>query len=295
MEMNKPLVTIVIVSYNHVDFIDESISSVFNQSYKNLEVFVLDNGSVDGSIDVIKNSKFFGEFEFIRNAQCGLIDSLNNLKDKINGKYVCFVAADDFFAKGKISSQVEIMEGNGDIGACSGSITYIDGKGKKLKNMICQKTYLKFEDVLLKKLLFPAPVAMIRKEALDDVGWYNSNYIIEDLQMWLKLTSKGWLLFTCTDILGFYRRHGSNISSRTQLMIDDQKRIISEYSDNKLFEMAVERINLSHFSLLARNDVRAALRLFPSLPFSFSNSGLVIKGVILMLIPKSILKKIGID
>ncbi|MGL4604022.1 MAG: glycosyltransferase [Iodobacter sp.] len=293
--MNKPLVTIVIVSYNHVDFIDESISSVFNQSYKNLEVFVLDNGSVDGSIDVIKNSKFFGEFEFIRNAQCGLIDSLNNLKDKINGKYVCFVAADDFFDPDKINTQVQIMEGNDKIGACSGSMTYVDEKGKKLRNLICPATYLSFEDILLKKLLCPAPVAMIRKAALDDVGWYNSSFVIEDLQMWLKLTSKGWLLFTCPDILGYYRRHGSNISSKTQLMIDDQKKIVSEYSDGKLLEMAIDRINLSHFSLLARSDVPAACRILGTLPFSFANLGLIIKGLILMVVPKFILKRIGID
>ncbi|MBY0444594.1 MAG: glycosyltransferase [Burkholderiales bacterium] len=295
MKQSQPLVSVVIISYNHKGMIEECINSVINQTYKSTELFVVDNGSLDGSILEIENCLREHRFRFIKNEKSRLVDSLNRLKFELNGDYVCFVAADDYFHEEKIATQVNIMEIDRNLGACSGRVIYVDQRGNKSKSTSANDALLNFEDIFLKKHDFPAPVAMIRKKALDEVNWYNLAYTIEDLQMWLKLSSKGWGLFYCGDILGYYRRHVGNISSKTDFMIEEQKRIISDYHEHELYHSAFERIKLEHFNILAKRDVKNALKVFISLNFEFKSIKLIIRGLIVLFTPFFILKYFGAE
>ena len=87
----RPLVTLFIPSYNHTRYIRETIESIINQSYKNIELLIIDDGSTDNSIEVIESlsgicCERFIRYEFISSKHQGLASSLNQALDWSNGK-----------------------------------------------------------------------------------------------------------------------------------------------------------------------------------------------------------------
>lgn len=106
--MVNPLVSIVIPVYNSEKYIEETILSVQNQQYINFECIILNDGSTDGSSEIIKRRiSDDARFSFFEQANKGLSASRNILIDKSNGKYIQFLDSDDVLSTNKIFRQVE--------------------------------------------------------------------------------------------------------------------------------------------------------------------------------------------
>jgi glycosyltransferase involved in cell wall biosynthesis len=92
--MNNPLVSIITPSYNQAQFLEQTILSVINQTYKNIEYFVMDGGSTDGSLDIIK--KYDSKITYWQcQADLGQADAINQAFEKCKGEIVCFINSDD--------------------------------------------------------------------------------------------------------------------------------------------------------------------------------------------------------
>src|SRR5690554_4822797 len=109
MPLNMPKVSVIIPVYNAEDFIDSCLMSVFEQDYKNLEVIVVDDGSIDASQEKIKSYGDKIKFEYQVNS--GAPKARNLGLSIATGKYVKFLDSDDVLEKNIISRQVEKMEG----------------------------------------------------------------------------------------------------------------------------------------------------------------------------------------
>ncbi len=113
---NGPLVSVVLPCYNHEEFVEEAILSVINQSYKNIEFIVADDGSSDNSQQIMKKyEKYYAKSLYFDENAGG---RMYELKEYVTGKYVAIMHSDDFWHKDKIAMQVEYMEKNPDCGAC---------------------------------------------------------------------------------------------------------------------------------------------------------------------------------
>jgi glycosyltransferase involved in cell wall biosynthesis len=109
--MKDPLVSIILFSFNQSEFIASAIESITNQTYKNLEIIISDNGSTDGSKDIIR--------EYLADSRIIFLDYPENTKNSIRqnqanlistGKYIGVLYSDDYYLLGKIKKQVEIFE-----------------------------------------------------------------------------------------------------------------------------------------------------------------------------------------
>ncbi len=111
-----PLVSVIMSCYNHGMFVADAIESVINQSYKNIEFLVADDGSNDASVSVMKkySSHFAKEFYFEDNAG----GRFQLLKQCAKGKYIALINSDDIWTKDKLAMQVEYMEKHDECGAC---------------------------------------------------------------------------------------------------------------------------------------------------------------------------------
>lgn len=288
-----PLVSVVVVSYNHGRFIADCLDSVFNQSYVNIEVFVIDNGSKDGSKEQIKQSKYFDRFTYIDNKQMSLVDSLNQVSKKIKGKYFSAVAADDLWYENKLSEQVKVLESNAEFASVSSNVHHIDNNGILTRSKKINSRQYTFDDLFLsQKWYFPAVTAMTRVDILNEVGWYDSNFKIEDYYMWLKITSREYLLFLDEQILGAYRRHENNISKNVEFMIDESYKIIELYRDKEDYFIARNNQNLYFFNLCAVYNKKLALKFLKEITCTKENFNLYISGIIKLLLPLVILRKI---
>ncbi len=115
--MDKPLVSIVIPLFNKLDWIPETINSVVNQTYKNWECIIIDDGSTDGSFELVTSltEKYPGNWRIVRQSNSGQSVARNRGIEISSGNYVALLDADDIWFADKLSRQVEFLNANKDV------------------------------------------------------------------------------------------------------------------------------------------------------------------------------------
>ncbi len=107
----NPLVTVILSSYNYEEFIVEAIDSVYSQDYRPMELIVVDDGSTDGSVDIIKEKVAASPIPvttlFQKNG--GQAHAWNNAYQKVKGEIVCFLDSDDYWVSAKVSEMVRLV------------------------------------------------------------------------------------------------------------------------------------------------------------------------------------------
>jgi glycosyltransferase involved in cell wall biosynthesis len=102
----RPLVSVIITNYNYGEYINQAIESVLDQSYKNIELIVIDDGSTDNSLQIIeKYVKKNSEIIFIKQKNHGVVYTRNKGMERASGEYICCLDADDFFDPDYIEKQ----------------------------------------------------------------------------------------------------------------------------------------------------------------------------------------------
>jgi glycosyltransferase involved in cell wall biosynthesis len=126
----KPLVSIIITSYNYGKFIKTAIDSALNQSYKKIEIIVVDDGSTDDSPEIIKS---YGNkiISVLKNNQ-GQSSAINAGFGKSSGSIICLLDSDDFFELDKIQKNVNIYENFPNVYWCYHPLTYVDNNNHML-------------------------------------------------------------------------------------------------------------------------------------------------------------------
>jgi len=131
---DKPLITIIMVVFNSVDYLEESILSVINQTYDNVEYIIIDGGSTDGTLDVIK--KYTDKIDYwISENDSGVFDAWNKGLQLSHGKWIGFLGADDFYELNAIQKYVENIDLLFDVEFIS-SQSYLITKEKKTIRII---------------------------------------------------------------------------------------------------------------------------------------------------------------
>jgi alpha-1,3-rhamnosyltransferase len=242
-ELTNPLVSVIIPAYNHEKYIAMAVQSACTQTYSPVEVIVIDDGSNDGTRSVVRSLQDKYEFHFIENEKnIGLTKSLNTALKSAQGKYVSLLAGDDYWALDKIATQVTFMEQHPDVAACTGKVITIDEEGKPRRTIFKMKAktviYYDFAAFFELECTFPAS-AMVSKDMLTQIGGYDERFIMEDLPLWLKLSSTGWKLAVLPEVLGFYRVHGGNMHKNRGPMFENHLRLLEEYRDHPNYRRAV--------------------------------------------------------
>jgi alpha-1,3-rhamnosyltransferase len=203
----QPLVTICIPNYNKADFIAETIDSVYNQSYRNIELYIIDDGSTDQSVRIIKDKISNAPFKSIllqNKKNSGICYSLNNALRLAGGKYYQMLGSDDTILPDKINSQVNLLEKLPlDIAIVFGKSYRMDIAGNYLQSDYYESigidnsivNSLRFEDMLSKNFISSA-AHLVRMHAMREVGMYDESLRAEDWDIWLRLMKKYGFSFT---------------------------------------------------------------------------------------------------
>ncbi|WP_018610985.1 glycosyltransferase family 2 protein [Segetibacter koreensis] len=201
-----PLVSICIPNYNKAEFITETIDSVFNQTYRNIEVIIIDDCSSDNSVEVIEKKIINAPFKviFLKNTENrGICYSLNNAVKIAEGKYYQMIGSDDLILPNKISRQVETLEQlTEDYALVFGKPYRMDVHGNYLQKDYYQSIKvdvssvetLGFEELLLKNFI-SSTSHLVRMNAIKEVGMYDETLRVEDWDLWLRLTKKFKFIF----------------------------------------------------------------------------------------------------
>lgn len=246
MQSSQPLVSVVIPCYNHEKFVQDSIQSVIDQTYENIELIIIDDGSQDSSVLKIQAmvevcEQRFVRFEFRSRPNIGLSATLNEALEWCEGKYFSPIASDDQMLNYKTSIQVKYLETNNESVAVFGGVQLIDENNRKLEKLLSKARSYSFEDIIMHRHDILAPTQMIRKEAIEKVGGYNSKLFIEDWYMWLILSRQA-NLFNMNEVLTLYRKHDGNSSKDFSQMHFGRFEVLNCFSDSEFYVEAVTNI-----------------------------------------------------
>ncbi len=130
--MNIPKVSVILPNYNRERYIGEAIESVLNQTYRNLELIVLDDGSTDNSLEVVSSYKD-NRLKLIRLHHIGFPGIVRNRGIEVSkGEFIGFIDSDDVWDKEKLEVQVNLLESDPEVGLVHTDYRTINEKGQIL-------------------------------------------------------------------------------------------------------------------------------------------------------------------
>ncbi len=142
------LVSVILPNYNYAVYLRQSISSVLEQTYKNIELILIDDASTDGSFYIMQKYNFDARVKIIRNWVNQGVSACRNIGIELaSGEYLCFIDADDFWYPEKIECQLKLMRLVG-ANLCFTDIQVINGNGKILKNRISPPGLYNYRELL---------------------------------------------------------------------------------------------------------------------------------------------------
>ncbi|WP_298262449.1 glycosyltransferase family A protein [uncultured Lutibacter sp.] len=220
--MNQsPLVSVIIPTYNRTSYLRETLNSVVNQSYSNIEIIVIDDGSSNDDSKLLCTQ--FEKVTYIKITNSGGPAKPRNTGIKAaKGKYIAFVDDDDLWLPNKVEQQVTVLEKNADFGLAHGYCELIDENSLPLNEIVGKpgKPDVKHGDVSLKMIgnwtLMTSSV-LLRKELIDQVGFFNEVMppAGEDVEFWVRCSFKTKFYFLNQPLV-YYRKHNNNISASNQ-------------------------------------------------------------------------------
>lgn len=273
---SENLVSVIIPAYNHQNYVQDTIKSIINQNYENIELIIIDDGSTDKTWDKIQAMKESCEKRFKRTvfeikANEGTCATLNKLLDLAQGEFIYMIASDDKAKPQAIEREVGFLSKNDDYALVVGDNEIIDSESKvcywdKDRNIVYDKqkarfrTFAKFLHYDTKinfntdefgrydKLYMTNHIPngyLIRKSIFDRIGRFTPQAPLEDWWLMLQIAKYAKMKFL-NEILYSYRWHDSN-------SIHNREKINSYGEMNKKYENHI-------LSTINNNEVLPSVR-----------------------------------
>ena len=217
---NTPLVSVIMPVFNSEKYLKKAITSILNQSYENLELIIIDDGSIDNSISIIEsiNSE---KIVFLKNEKnIGVSATRNKGIELSKGKYITLMDSDDISPSYRIKKQVNFLENNSEYGLIGGHYERFS-ENIFLKKKKIHKHSLINEEIQVKLNFMGSiagPTTMFRSSIIKENRLYfDTNLIIaEDYDFWRRigLLSK---VTNIDEVLLYYRKHSNNTMNKKQL------------------------------------------------------------------------------
>ncbi len=222
MEKKNPLFSIITVSYNSAKTIEKTIISVLNQTSKDFEYIIIDGGSTDGTIDIIKKYKDNISY-WVSEKDGGIYDAMNKGTSISRGKYLNFMNSDDyFFSNYALEESTPFLNGEYDI-----VYGNMEVRNKNLK-------FIKVEP--LPKYLWMGPVnhqsSFIKRETMERYKYNTKNKLVADFEFFLTVYYNNGKILKIDNIIASYSTEGISGIKHDQVMIDC--RVTSQIFENKL-------------------------------------------------------------
>lgn len=224
---NKALISVVMSVYNSEQFLKEAIESILNQTYKNVEFIIINDGSEDNSSEIIKSyMKNDDRIKLIDRENRGLAYSLNEGIKLAKGEYIARMDADDISVLDRFEKQIKAMNER-DLDVCGGYIEEFYENGKtRIKKYPLYDNEIKFSLISLSP--FAHPSVMIKKSVFDKVI-YNILEASQDYDLWTQMAIHGFKMGNIQDVVLKYRIHSAQVTVQKRLK---QKYITYQISKN---------------------------------------------------------------
>jgi tetratricopeptide (TPR) repeat protein len=191
MTSNSYLVSIITPSFNQAKYLEDTIQSVLNQDYPNLEYIIVDGASTDGSVDIIRKHENQLAW-WISEKDNGQAEAINKGLSHATGEIVAWLNSDDTYLPGTLSAVVKTFEENPDVALAYGNMLAVDENGGIIN--ILRYSQLSLEDLLCFQII-GQPAVFFRRAALEKAGHLDPTYhFLLDHHLWLRIAMLGRIL-----------------------------------------------------------------------------------------------------
>lgn len=212
MDKKQSLVSIIMPMYNSAKFVAESIESVISQTYKNWELIIVDDGSTDGSLEIVNNYAYRDKrIKLINNpTHIGMPSAPRNFGiHHAKGDYIAFLDSDDIWLKTKLEQQIKLFNNNNTVAVFS-DYEKIDENGNRNSRIVKAP-----ECVNYKKLLYSNVIGNLT--GIYDVRKVGIKKMLhihhEDFAFWLSVLKEGGVARNTGTVTALYRGHNQSISA----------------------------------------------------------------------------------
>lgn len=232
--MDAPKVSVVVTTFNNKRYIAETVSSVLAQTFRDLEVIVVDDGSSDGTAELI-HGEFGDQVRYIYQENGGSAVARNAGIRIAHGEFVAFLDGDDVSLPERLELQVEALDEHPEVGLVYSNIAVIDSQGGGGQARGGTSRYLSgpvFEQIIIKNFI-PFSTIMVRRDDLCAVGMFDETLrSSEDWEMLIRLSRRTQFLYIDRPLVK-YRVHqnskGAHIPDKQRAYQNIQRKIFSEY------------------------------------------------------------------
>ena len=239
LKNNKMKVSVIIPVYNSEKYIEQTIDSVLNQTYKNIEIIVINDGSIDNTEKILESYVNKNQIIYIKKENGGPAAARNLGIKQAQGEYVAFLDSDDIWEPNKIEEQIKLT-------AKQKEPVVIFSKRFLLPSLKHDDTKL-FSGYIYKNLIknnfITNSSVFIDRKIINDIGQINESptlFAIEDYEYWLRISKKYCFFYVDLPLVG-YRIHEKQINKTTK------KHQISKLLLNELIKNLPSRYSFMNF------------------------------------------------
>ncbi len=227
-----PPISVVMAVYNTASFIEEAVGSLLSQTFTDIEIIVLDDGSTDDSLTILKTIEAKDcRLRVFSLEHTGLIGAVNFGLMQARGEYIARMDSDDIAEPTRLAKQVAFLDAHPDVVGVGTAVVLIDPEGE----LICPARASTGHDEIRRRLLngegeaISQPSSMLRKSAVLAIGGYRVGFAgADDLDFFLRLSEQGSLA-NLPEPLHRYRQHISSIGhSRRWQQTESCRRAVAE-------------------------------------------------------------------
>lgn len=294
MRTSLPLVSVVIPIFNHEKYVAHAIDSVLNQNYPSIELIVLDDGSTDGSLNVLRNHR--GHFRRVTHSNCGQAATLNKGFQMARGEIMAYLSADDSLLQSSVATAVSALVAHRDAALVYCDFNLVDSDSRCIRRI--RTPEFNYFDMVVKGVCAPGPGAFFRRSMYLAAGpWDTTLRQIPDYEFWLRLGLEGKFL-RLPHVLAEFRVHEDSQSFRVgdENCADEPVRVLRSYfgsgrAPSEITKARGRALSNAHI-LSARLHIRSgryragiahigiALRLYPSTLLSLRFPGILINAFV---------------
>jgi len=236
-KVSHPKISIIVPSYNSSRFIEETLQSIFNQNYPNLECIVIDGGSQDGTLDILR--KYHDKIILRSEKDEGESDAINKGLKLAKGDIIAYIDTDDVYEPGAFKKVANFFANNPDVKWACGKCRYIDKRGVEIRKPITWFKNFWLRRYSYKKFLImnfvPQPSTFWRRELIDEIGLFDINiYLVNDYEYGLRAGAKYKPGFIDA-YLAKQRMHPDSVTSKDPLeQLKENVKVARRYTNSRV-------------------------------------------------------------
>jgi glycosyltransferase involved in cell wall biosynthesis len=180
-----PKISIVTPSFNQGGFIEETIRSVVMQGYPNLEYFIIDGGSTDNTIDILK--KYDNSItKWVSEPDRGQTHAINKGIGYAKGDIIAYICSDDFYIQGSFKTAALYFAGHPEVAMIYGNLIHINKQGEVIEKV--KNNDFDYDQLLSWILYIPQPSTFLRRTVIQEIGLFDEHLdLAMDFDYWIRV------------------------------------------------------------------------------------------------------------